>query len=84
MYYFLVNKYHNFSALILEEKFFDKGVLYKPTSKLHEKLISKTPTKPLEVIKKESEAAERLKKSNQNAQEKKRSNLELFKEELKR
>ena len=58
-----------------EEHFGNKGALYRPTSKLHEKLISKTQIKP-----KESES-ERIRKATAD---KKRSNLELFKEELKR
>jgi hypothetical protein len=66
--------------LFLEEKFIEKGALYKPTSKLHEKLLSKSQPSPAK-----REASD-LKKnsSNMNSQEKKRSNLELFKEELKR
>lgn len=60
--------------------------MYKPTSKLHEKLLSKSQPVVKQEIKKEPTSGDSSKKItlNANNQEKKRSNLELFKEELKR
>jgi hypothetical protein len=77
--YYLKLIYFN-KNLFLEEKFTEKGALYKPTSKFHEKLLSKSQPS---AVKRESSDMKKN-SSNMNSQEKKRSNLELFKEELKR